>query len=162
MSYDEWQRSQLDEISDTEGDVTVTYLGFPYLQHPEIEDHKTYPYWAYSGSEDEFYEALLSWFFDGSVITWPEHAVEKGLFRRRYYCGRCGSEVSNQPHHHQRLQGAVDSESLPEFTISVEVPMTVCPSCGLIQMRGNPVVGVLNDNIRVAIIGALNKAGLIP
>jgi hypothetical protein len=163
MRYADWQRSQLDETSDTQGTVMVTYRDFPYLQNPASEDRKTYPYWAFSESEDEFYEALLGWFFDGSVIKWPEHAVEKGLFRKKYYCARCGNELSSQqPHQQQRLEGVVNTESLPPFSIAVDVPMTTCSSCGLTQVLGNPEEGALNDNTRAAVIGALNNAGLSP
>jgi len=158
--YDLYQLVQLPRFSGGEREVTVYFDGLSCLERVEAK-RRIYPYTVYS--EKEFSEALLDWFLRGKGITWPPHSVERGLIRKAHFCPQCGKQVDKVETKTMKLDARIDSARIPPFDIGVEVPGVMCLSCGLSQVLADPAKDtVLNFEVRVAMILALNNAGITP
>ena len=123
---------------------------------------RIYPYWAYS--EEEFYNALFDWFFNGEGIQWSAHSVEKGLIRTKNSCSRCGMVLDKGMKTNKRFESHIDPKIIPPVDIAAEVPIVTCTSCGLQQVYGDPVTdgAFLNQMLRQTILEAFDTVHLEP
>jgi len=126
----------------TDGDASVVFVNTTFQVVNETE--KRYP-------DPDFGAWLIDEIYNKKKIF----AERKGLFKKRFFCAACGTEINLEKLSPKQIEYEIKYKHFNSFRLQISIPSVICPRCT--RICGIDLDGSLTFHLNESILHAFKS-----